>query len=258
VPETRASSPPYDALVADLLVLGRTAPVTAPGPALAARVRDQIVLLPAPDRALTIRLRAGRLRAGVDGRGRAVAALGLALLVGLAAAPPVRAAVADWFGFAGVQVHRGAGPTASSAPAPPPVVGGTLAAARRLVAFEPVLPRALGRPDAVEVSGDHRVLSMTWSGPDGPLRLDQFDGRLDYTFAKSAVGVRFTEVAGDFALWFAAPHEVVWLDRDGAPRTSGARLAGHTLVWEHEGRTTMRLEGDVSLTRAREIADSAR
>lgn len=261
MPETRASSPaPYVALVADLLALGRTVPVTAPGPALATRVRDEVALMPVPGRAAPSRARAtGGLRDRLAGRRRAVAAVGLAVLVGLAAAPPVRAAVADWFGFAGVLVHRGAGPAASTAPAPPPADGGTtLAQARRLVAFEPVVPRALGHPDDVEVSDDRRVLSMTWTGPDGALRLDEFDGRLDYTFAKSAAGVQFTEVGGDFALWFAAPHEVVWLDRDGTPRTGTARLAGHTLIWEHRARTTLRLEGDVSLSRAREIAGSAR
>jgi hypothetical protein len=245
--------------VADLLTLGRVVPVPAPGPGLASRVRDEIALLPVPGPAPTSRAGAGRLRDGVVGRGRAAAALGLALLVGLAAAPPVRAAVADWFGFAGVQVHRGAGPAASTAPAPPPAAAGTtLARARRLVAFEPVLPRVLGRPDAVAVSDDRRVLSMTWTAAHGRLRLDQFDGRLDDTFAKTADGVEFTEVGGSFALWFAAPHEVVWLDRDGSARTGSARLAGHTLIWEHRARTTLRLEGDVSLARAREIAGSAR
>jgi hypothetical protein len=125
------------------------------------------------------------------------------------------------------------------------------------VRFEPLLPAALGPPQGVEVSSDRRVLSMSWTDPDaGVIRLDQFDGRLDYTFAKTASGVQFTEVAGSFALWFERPHEVVVLAADGTPRTETARLAGHTLIWE-QGEVTLRLEGDIGLQRATAIAGSA-
>jgi hypothetical protein len=100
------------------------------------------------------------------------------------------------------------------------------------------------------------VLSMSWTGgDDGAVRVDQFDARLDYSVAKTAHGVRFTEVDGTSALWFEEPHEVVLLNADGTRRFETARLAGHTLVWEH-GTTTVRLEADVSLARAVEIARS--
>ncbi|MGH8826991.1 MAG: hypothetical protein ACRDVZ_05175, partial [Jiangellaceae bacterium] len=58
------------------------------------------------------------------------------------------------------------------------------------------------------------------------------------------------------ALWFVEPHEVVLLDDEDVRRTESARLAGHTQIWPN-GATTLRLEGDLSLDRAVEIAASA-
>ena len=118
-------------------------------------------------------------------------------------APPVRAAVGDLFGFGGVLVREEPGPAPSTAPPPPGATSDlSLAEAADLVPFRPAVPTALGDPDGVEVSADRRVLSLTWATDDGPVRLDQIGARLDYTFAKSATGVRFVDVAGDFALWF--------------------------------------------------------
>ena len=106
------------------------------------------------------------------------------------------------------------------------------------------------------MSADRRLLSLTWSGgADGTVRLDEFDAQLDYTFAKRAPGVEFVAVAGDFALWFDEPHDVVVLNPDGSRRRETARLAGNTLIWMHGG-TTMRLEGDLTQQRALEIAES--
>jgi len=86
--------------------------------------------------------------------------------------------------------------------------------------------------------------------------LDEFDGTLDYLFAKTARGAKWTEVGGTSALWFDNPHEVVILDASGQPRTETSRLAGHTLIWEKDG-AVLRLEGDVTMQRALEIAASA-
>ncbi len=98
---------------------------------------------------------------------------------------------------------------------------------------------------------------MSWSGdPDGVVRLDQFDGRFDFSLAKRAPGVFYASVGGTDALWFEEPHEVVLLEPDGTRRTESARLAGHTLIWQ-DGNTTLRIEGDLALERAVEIAESA-
>ena len=247
----------YDVLVADLTALGRTLPRPVAGPRLTDAVMARVTDMPAP---VTAPPRQPLRRWVTDSVGRhrrRAMVVVTAIVLGLLATPPVRAAVADWFGFAGVIVRDD--PTPSRSEAPPPPTAGTstsLDEAAALVAFEPVLPAALGPPRGVEVSADRRVLSMSWSDEvDGAVRLDQFDGRLDYTFAKTSPDVEFTSVNGSFALWFEVPHEVVLLNRDGTTRTETARLAGHTLIWEH-GATALRLEGDVSLARATEIASS--
>lgn len=180
-----------------------------------------------------------------------------AVLLALLVTPPVRAAVADWLGFAGIVVRHDPSPQPSRAP-PPPTAGTdmSLDQARRLVSFEVAVPADLGAPDGVEVSADHGVLSMTWARPaTGTVRLDQFDGRLDYAVAKSAPGVEFTSVSGAGALWFDRPHRVVLLGPDGSRRRETARLGGQTLIWER-GATTLRLEGGLSQQQAIAIAES--
>jgi len=247
----------YDELAAELSTLGRGLAVPAPGPRLANEVMSRIADEPAPVEAPWIRRLWQRAVDSVAHRRRAAVALVAAVLVALLAAPPVRAAVADWFGFAGVIVRDDGSPGPTRAP-PPPTVGATIGLddARGLVGFTPVVPTALGSPNGVEVSTDRRLLSMSWTdGPDGTVRLDQFDGQVDYSFAKTSPGVEFTTVSGSTALWFDRPHEVVVLNSDGTKRTETARLAGHTLIWEHQG-TALRLEGDVSRARAIEIAES--
>ena len=107
---------------------------------------------------------------GVLRRRRQVVAAVVAVLLTLVAVPPVRATVADWFGFAGVRVELGDEPGPSEARP----VGGAGPAGRRggvsvdqareQVGFELVVPAALGPPDGVEVSADNRVVSMSWTG----------------------------------------------------------------------------------------------
>jgi len=245
----------HDTLVRDLVLLGRTTTVPAPAAELEEVVRRRVAALPTP--APSARATWSRTLRDAGGRWRGrLAVVAVALLVALFAAPPVRAAVADWFGFAGVIVQRG--PVDADDAPPPPAVEGemTVADAARLVDFVPHVPAALGEPDAVEVSDDRVLLSMSWSTADGVVRLDQLDGRLDFGIAKTAPGVQYARVGDTDALWFEEPHEVVVLDEHGRPRTETARLAGHTLIWP-DGDVTLRLEGDLSLERAVEIGGSA-
>jgi len=279
-------SEPRDALVADLRTLGRSVRISmddaASGPGgpkstgstrspeslggpgrsgvLAAAVLTRLAEIPPPrPEGRWQRLRHRALEAVTRQRRRIMVAVVVVLLGGLGV-PGVRAAVADWFSFDGVNVriHPLPGPSVTQAP-PPPTAGGrlSLGQARTLVGFEPVVLASLGPPSGVEVSADRRLLSLTWNGPDGVTRLDQFDGALDYLFAKTAPDVEWTTVAGASALWFGRPHEVVILGPDGNRRTETARLAGHTLIWEQSG-TVLRLEGDFSQARAIELAQSSR
>lgn len=251
----------YDELAAELAALGRfiTPPAVDPGLAVAvmARLADATTPLTASPQQRLGRRIAGVFKGALAGHRRRAAIVVTAILLALLSTPAVRAAVADWFGFAGVSVRLDPTPRPSVAPSPPRVDGTTtLAEARKLVAFEPVIPTVLGPPQGVELSADRRLLSMSWTVEGaGSVRLDQFDGRLDYTFAKTASGVEFTSVAGSFAMWFDKPHEVVVLNADGTSRTETARLAGHTLIWEY-GETALRLEGDLTRARAMEIANT--
>ena len=235
-------------------VVAALLPVVAAGPAAAGGPTS--VLMSAPDLGRTVPpwpVDDAFVRRVATG----IAAV-VAVVVGVVAVPPVRAAVADLFGFGGVLVREEPGPAPSTAPPPPGATSDlTLAEAAGLVPFRPAVPTALGDPDGVEVSADRRVLSLTWETDDGTVRLDQIGARLDYAFAKSATDVEFVTVAGDFALWFAEPHEVVALEPDGTERRESARLAGHTLIWER-GAVTMRLEGDLSQQRALAIAETVR
>jgi hypothetical protein len=245
----------HDILVDELTRLGRGLAVPRPSEGLATAVLDRVAALPTPTRSLPARWW-GRVAALWSSGRRRVVVTGAAVLLALLATPPVRAAVADWFGFAGVIVERGPG---SDEPAPPPPSvddAMTVARAAGLVGFTPFVPQALGTPEAVDVSADRVILSMSWTTPDGPVRLDQFDGRLDFRIAKTSPDVLYASVNGRDALWFEEPHEVVILDDQERPRSESARLAGHTLIWPVDD-VTLRLEGDLNLERAVEIGESA-
>jgi hypothetical protein len=256
-----------DVVARDLAALGRLVETAVPTSDLATAVLQRVSALPKPR---TLRLSVPeRLRhtlvSGLGARRRRVALVLAAVVLALLAAPPVRAAVADWFGFGAVRVERGEPAPSPAAPpplvSPPPGTGVSLSDAVAAVDFPVSVALALGQPDGVEVSGDRRRVSMSWAAAGdgaapGVLRLDQFGASLDYSIIKRAPDVVFTEVNGDFAVWFDEPHEVAVLLPDGTPVTESARLAGHTLIWQ-EGGVTLRLEGDVPLDRAVEIAESA-
>lgn len=246
-----------DRLAGELRELGRTALRATPDPeVVASAVLTRLTAEPEPEPAAD-----GGRRAQPRRRKAVVAALAgllLALTVTLTTTP-VGAAVADWFGIGGVAVEQGPRvPSASASPPPTAASGLTLAQARALVGFAPLVPSELGPPDGIEVSADRRVLSMTWgSGPD-TVRLDQFADRLSPYFLKKVHGsFEATTVDGAPAAWFPEPHEVAVLDEQGRERVESARLAGRTLVWERDG-TTLRLEGELTRDRAVEIAGSAR
>lgn len=259
----------FEALVADLRALGASAGASARAEAgtEADRMADGVLARLAADGRPATEPAAGpswraRLAAGLARRRRRLVVACVVVVLTLTGVPAVRAAVADWFGFAGVRVRLDPG-----APTPPPsgtvpprvTAAASLQEAQSLVDFTVLAPSALGVPEGVEVSADRRVVSMSWTVPDaGVVRLDQFDGGLDYVFAKTAGGVEYTTVNGAFALWFDRPHAVAWLagTEPSSARTQPPRLAAHTLIWEQDG-TTLRLEGDLTRDRAREVGATA-
>jgi hypothetical protein len=249
--------------VRDLTELGRAVDVRRPvaPERIATAVMERVATLPAPDAvgdeiALPARV-LRRLRIALESRRRRVALVIAAVALALLATPPVRAAVADWFGFGGVVVEHGT--PRPGTPAPPPEVAGDLspAEAAEAVGFTVFAPELLGPPDDAGVSDDGRVVSMSWSDTgEGVVRLDQFDALVDFAAAKRTPEVYYASIGGSDALWFEEPHDVVLLESDGSRRTESARLAGNTLVWI-VGSTTLRLEGELSLEQAVEIAESA-
>jgi len=224
-----------------------------------------------------VRARLRAVRRWMRLRRRALAAAVCGLLTVLVLTPPVRAAVFDWFGFGGVEVRY----DPSAVPSAGAVVPGcgrsvTLEEARRQAGFEPVVPDALGVPDAVSVTGEPQgrfLVSLCWREGGHTVRVDEYPARLDVGFVKavrelpewlsldatvSPDGIR------DPALWFARPHLLsFWLvDGDGDRYTREERTAGPTLLWTRAaggvpgGDLTFRLEGVVSKPRAVEIAKS--
>jgi hypothetical protein len=193
-------------------------------------------------------------------RPRWVAAVIAALLaIGLAASPQARAAVAEMFRFAGVDVRWGS--NADDAPVVPetPLPGADptdLAGAREQAGFEIAVPSLLGEPDRVVVADDARVVSLLYDLPQHPIRLDEFDGSLEPVFAKTVevTGVS-APVDGERGWWLPGPHTVHYVDRDGVVREETARLATSTLIWE-SGGVSYRLEADVSKAEAVRIAES--
>ncbi|NUT25050.1 MAG: hypothetical protein HOV84_03800 [Streptomyces sp.] len=207
-------------------------------------------------------------------RWRSLTAALCGLLTVLVLTPPVRAAVFDWFGFAGVEVRY----DPSAVPSPGAEVPGcgrstSLAQAERRAGFEALVPDGLGAPDTAAVAGEPRgrfLVSLCWREDGRTVRLDERRASLDVSFAKTVreqpewISLDTDTSEGgsaDTALWFARPHLLTyWLvDGSGERYTREERTAGPTLLWMHRagGETvTLRLEGVASKERAVEIARS--
>jgi hypothetical protein len=218
-----------------------------------------------------------RLRAArrwTRARWRSLTAVLCGLLAVFALTPPVRAAVLDWFDFGGVEVRY----DPSAVPSAGVEVPGcgrslSLSQAERRAGFEPLIPQALGTPDAVAVTTDRRnrpLMSLCWRERSHVIRLDEFAASLDTTFTKTVreqpqwvdLGAA-PSVNGmaDPALWFPRPHVLsFWLvGADGDRFEHEERTAGPTLLWTRGAGTkevTLRLEGVDSKGRAVEIAKS--
>src|SRR5262245_54510026 len=86
----------YDDLARELVALGHAVDVPAPDSSLATAVLERL-----PDGPVTSPAGTGWRRH------RRIVVVVVAVLLGVLLTPPVRAAVADWFGFGGVRVELG-------------------------------------------------------------------------------------------------------------------------------------------------------
>jgi len=103
-----------------------------------------------------------------------------------------------------------------------------------------------GRPDAARL-----LVAQTPA-----LRIDE--GFILKKLAGSGTRVEQTTVRGADAYFLSGePHEVILLDDVGVPVFETVRLARDVLVWEEDGHT-VRLEGDLALDEALELAESMR
>jgi hypothetical protein len=181
----------------------------------------------------------------------AVGALLGALGVTVAVSAPVRAGLLDIFGFGGIEVHTGPGPTPATSPRLPGEHATDLATAQAVVGFRIQVPSLLGEPEAVTVA-DGRVVSLHY----GPIRIDQFTGSPNGMWEKYAeFAVRHAMVDDHEALWFDGPVTLVYVDIHGFEHTSEARRTDGSLIWM-DGDVTFRLEGVRPLEAALTIARS--
>lgn len=213
--------------------------------------------------AVVTRLSAPPAERGPWLRLRWLVVVGLVLLAGsvtIAASPEVRAGIVQLLRYAGIEIR------VDSAPTPLPTGQGTLPDtrtvslpdARAAAPFDVLVPSVLGAPDLVQlVDGTPpRVVSLLWTSG---IRLDAFDGRIEYAYYKKVVdnqSLRWVDIDADEpAIWIDGPHPLAYVGRDGVSRTETARMAAKSLLWQKNG-ITYRLEGDRTLEEMTAIARS--
>jgi hypothetical protein len=235
-------------------------------PELAPAVRRRIAS-PAPSR---------RRRPLVLRRSLAIALASLLVLAGgvFAAVPDVRDAVLEFFGLQGATVERRE--QLPTVPELQPLRLGqrtTLARARAELGFEPLVPRAAGRPDHVfmNLSVPGGELALAYRPARGlpeahstrlGLLVGEFRGDLlpDYLgkIAGEATSIERLRVDGRRAIWIeGAPHLFFYRPPTSEFAESELRLANNVLLLER-GNLLVRLEGAFDRERALELARSLR
>jgi hypothetical protein len=148
----------------------------------------------------------------------------------------------------------------------------TLAGAREKLGFEPLVPGAAGRPDAVFVdssvpggrlwleyrarAGLPRAATSTGLG----LLVDEFRGDLNPEYmgkmAGQATRIEPFTLDGEHAIWVSgAPHFFFYRSPSNPFQEKNLRIAQNVLLLEH-GRLLVRLEGAFGKARAIELARS--
>ena len=234
-------------------------------PDLTLRVREQV----APQPVI-------RRRPVIFRRSLAIALAALLVLAGgvFAAVPSVRDAVLEFFGLKGATIERRE-QLPKAPPRRPPDVGGrtTLAEAREVLGFEPLVPEAAGRPDRVFVDRDvpGGRLSLEYQPQRGlpearstglGLLVDEFRGDLNPEYAGKITGqatqVQRLRIDGELAIWLeGAPHFFFYRAPGNPFQETELRIAQNVLLLER-GNLLVRLEGAFDRARALELARSLR
>ena len=208
-----------------------------------------------PERDLAPAIRA-RLAPRPRRRRALVLVLAAALLaIGVAfAVPPARSAILRFLHLQGVTIEfvdklpevKTTAPLDLGAPIP-------LRAAERTAGFRPLMPTLLGTPDRV-----------TWDGNQlwfvyGNVRLlvSQFRaariGDLIKKVLEPSTRVDRVSVDGELGYFISGARHFLYLTPTSLVREERVRLARDVLLWEH-GALTVRLEGDLTLGQALQIA----
>ena len=195
----------------------------------------------------------------------ALATLALAALVATLAIPDARSALLRFLQIGGARIELVDDLPEVAGPAELELMLGkrvSLAEARVEAGFDLLEPDE--EPDAVFL-GERDTVWFLYGTPDAVrLLVSQTPGvRIDEPFVlkKLAAGgtrVEGASVRGSRAYFLSGePHVVLLLDELGEEIPESLRLARDVLVWEERDRT-VRLEGDLTLDEALELADSLR
>jgi len=208
----------------------------------------------------------------------AVAAALVLVLVGLSAFTPTREAIAGWLGIGAVEIRDRPRPTSapppagtepsqpvpgSVAPAPGTADGADLAAAQAQVGFPIALPdeAIAGASTAITVDPRPPGGLVAISYPTfSLLEVASAPGQAAVIGKSVQPGVFIDHVSveGHEAIWIRGdPHEVAYIDAQGAYRTDTVRRAGNVLVWT-DGDVTYRVEGAPDLATAVQVLSALR
>lgn len=233
-----------------------------------------------PNLAPAVRLRIGAPRPWFQSRWALAAAAAIVVVVGVAAFPPSREAIAGW-----LNVHTRF-LTVPHLATPTPLPSGPLGqrfglgqpitpdAARAAVKWQVLLPAGLGQPDEVYLqqppegpSGGEVTLAyrarqgIAAAGETGVgVLITEARGGVNSDFFGKTIGpgttIESVTVAGNSGYWIAGePHVFVFVDSSGNARVETLRLATNTLLLD-VGGTVVRIEGNLTRAQALQIAAS--
>jgi hypothetical protein len=209
-------------------------------------LRAAVLRAPAPRR------RSRRLLALV------VAALVLVPAAGAVALPGARDDVLEFLGLRDVKVQRQQAPPPNARPELEDDLGRvvSMAEARRVAGFAPLVPAVLGRPDRVRVTAQR--ISLVYDDPR--IFLTEVRGGIDGGYLQKLLygntQVRRVRVSGHVGAFISGgEHGYLYVTPGGNVVEDRPLLAGPTLIWEQEG-LVLRLEGRFGRKKALQMAES--
>ena len=188
----------------------------------------------------------------------------LATMLAVTAVPPARAALLRILQIGAVRINlfEETLPAAQEPPGPFSILDLgqeiSLDEARELVAMpDPPFPPALGQPDAIygqNLIYREPVVSYFWRPAEERPQILIMLIAIPQMGLKWAADEQYTatEVAGQPAAWIEGPH---LFDLDQGRLDQTARVATNVLIW-NDSEITYRLEGDLPLSQALQIAES--